>query len=278
MTRRFSILLLGMVAALVLARPTFAQSTSLVIFNTVPSYEGVYDGYYGGLYQGTVNGVATNFVCDDFLTDINYGQSWNAYNNNSSSVGPGTGGTQGGGNTAGSPGTGVRYAPTALYNDDIYVISNPQLKGLGLTQQQEYNMIGWLVGQIFSDPTNQQGHWGSLAGAIWSIADDGWNNGSGQFNSSYLSANCPSWAPNCGTTAQEYVQEALAHDNSASNFAIYTPEGYCTSLGCINSANNGQEFWAQTPEPAAITLLAWGTLALALAPLVNRLRRKKLVA
>ena len=124
MTRRFSILLLSLVAVLALAMPSFAQTTtSLVIFNSVPSYEGVYDGYYAGVYQASVNGVATNVICDDFLTDINYGQQWNAWNNNSSAVSYN-------GNGSG-PGTGVRYAPTSLYSvsghSDMYVMLNPDL-------------------------------------------------------------------------------------------------------------------------------------------------------
>jgi len=88
MTRRFPIVLLSLVAVLVLAMPALAQ-TAVIQFHTVGTV-GVYNGYYAGVYKGTVtiNGQTTNanFICDDFLTDINNGQSWDANINNSQGV------------------------------------------------------------------------------------------------------------------------------------------------------------------------------------------------
>jgi hypothetical protein len=85
-------------------------------------------------------------------------QTWAAYinTNNPLSTGP----------------TGVRYGVDSLYGQ--YVMTNPDLAGsdgdgdfLGtVTQKEEYNMISWLVEQIFNDQTNSAGDWGAYGGAI----------------------------------------------------------------------------------------------------------------
>ena len=283
MTRRFSVLLLSLAVALAVALPAFAQQTVVITFQSVVDTSAQYDGYYAGEYQGTINGSSTktNFICDDFLTDIVQPQSWQANVNSNQGLSN---------DPAGTPSTSdpVRYAPQkslafGTFPVGYYNIENPYLVpgtdktlpgvGTGLTQQEEYNMIAYLVNLIFTGP---QSNWGHLSGAIWSIADCGWSAAGQSCNPS----SAVSTAYDAAT--QAYVTQAFGErDTTQPTFTVYTPNGgSCT--GYANCEGNGQEFWAQnpvaTPEPAAIVLLAWGTLALALAPLVSKLRRKKLLA
>jgi len=244
----------GFFAAAVLVGACFASrafaGTAVIQFNNVSSYDGVYDGAYSGVYYGTVNGQSATFICDDFVNDITYGQSWDANVNSNQNVG--------GANNVrylGSGGTGTYY----INNPNLTPGSTYAFQGLpsgGLSQQQEYNMISWLVEQMLNDTNNHDGNWASYAGAIWSTADDGWNNGSGGFNAFYLNQNG-------GTeTAQYFVQEALGHDNDTNlpTYAVYTPNG----LSCSGCSNNGQEFFSPVPENWSFTD-SLGLFALALA-------------
>lgn len=245
MKRLFLTLVVSLVAALALATPALAAT--IIKFNSSSSYDKGYDGSNAGVYLGTVNGQNTQFICDDFINEIQAGQSWYAYNNTNSpnvSTGP----------------TGVRYAPTGYGQ---YNISNPDLApavNAGLTQQQEYNMIAWLVGKIFSDPTNQNLNWASEAGAIWSIADGGWSgtcSGVGPYNCSYLSTNNDT----SGLTTKTYVQDALAYkDTSFPKYNVYTPYAGPNCGQGNNPSCNGQEFWAETPEAATPLLLGLATI------------------
>jgi hypothetical protein len=202
MKRTSWVTVLSLVAVLGLSLS--ASATTLIKFTTIDSHDSTYDSFYAGVYKGTINGKPADFICDDFLTEINYGQSWYAHDNTNKpvSVGP----------------DGVRYAPSG---NGIYHITNPFLLSGGnpiVTQQEEYNMIAWLVGQIFSDTNNADHNWASLAGAIWSTADGAWN------------SNLP-------------------------QYAVYTP---FAATGCGQSGHpscNGQEFWAPAQEPTVALLL-----------------------
>ena len=249
-TFRLGFLAVAVLFGSCLAPSAFAGSQTVIIqFNNVSPYDGVYGGGYAGIYTGTVNGQAATFICDDFINEITYGQSWDANVNSSQGV------TQNGNDN-------VRYAPS---NQGQYDISNPYLLGLGLTQQQEYNMISWLVEQILNDPNNADGNWASYAGAIWSTADGGWK------VSSYTQLNG-------GTeTAQYFVQQA--YENAVVNavpvptYTVYTPNGHsCT--GC--NSLNGQEFFSPnviaTPEPPLAVILGADLLLLGMAVVLLRCR------
>lgn len=250
MRHRIATLVASSVVLMGFTLPAFANA---VIEFTGVANDGVYDGFYAGVYQGTVNGNSATFVCDDFLSEIYKNDQWTA---NVSSNNPVTTGSN-----------GVRYLGTGSTK---YYISNPNLSvgvlGYSLSQQQEYNMISWLVEQIFSDPTNHYRNWGSEAGAIWSIADGGWGtmygNSCGTFNCSYLGTN----GDTSGITAQGYVTLALGHRNDTNlpGYNIYTPTpglspcteqnqpGYC----------NGQEFFGpKAAEPSTVVLLTMVLLA-----------------
>jgi hypothetical protein len=229
MKRTSWVTVLSLVAVLGLSLS--ASATTLIKFTTIDSHDSTYDSFYAGVYKGTINGKPADFICDDFLTEINYGQSWYAHDNTNKpvSVGP----------------DGVRYAPSG---NGIYHITNPFLLSGGnpiVTQQEEYNMIAWLVGQIFSDTNNADHNWASLAGAIWSTADGAWN------NSSYTSNNGGSHS------AAYYVGLAFSHkdDSNLPQYAVYTP---FAATGCGQSGHpscNGQEFWAPAQEPTVALLL-----------------------
>jgi len=257
MTRRFFILLVSLVTVLVLAMPGFAQQVTIEFTQPVNVTGNTDGGVYVGLYQGTLNGVTTDFVCDDFLHDITYNQSWTA---NAGVTNPVS--------------STAEFSWSNVTNQDLIgwvTGSGTGDYGLSsLSKQQLYGMVTYLAEQIFADPTNLKGQWGNLSFAIWSITDSAWaacepncsssNKATwGQFSNAYNS------------TVQSDIYKALQEvlsDGFNGSLNVYTP---------FPDVASGQEFLS-TPEPAAIVLLGWGTLALALAPLVSRLRRKKVQA
>jgi len=211
-----------------------SAGTVTIKFSNASPHDGTYSGWdsltgqsenaYAGVYEGYVGSTATDFVCDDFLRNISNGNSWSANEYGSNPVS-----------------AGVKFSPSQ--------ITNPDLTGLGLSQQAEYAMIGWLVGQILADPTNSLNDWSSLNGAIWSITDGAWaNNGfdyaHGIEDSNYTTA--------VGTySAKQDVTRALAHKNDTSpDYPVYTPD----------PTNAGQEFFGPVPEAGTPLLLGFAFL------------------
>lgn len=199
----------------VLAMPALASTIATIIFESHPSND-TYDGAYVGIYRGLVGNskTLTNFVCDDYLHTIHGGMSWSAYVNSS------------------NPPTGDEFSPGSITDPDV----------TGITQQlQEYNMITWLVEQIFLDPSNSKGQWGAFSGAIWSITDDAWANGNDPTKGESDLYTKTTYG---GLTAQEEVLAALGHANDTTLpvFTVFTPTG-----------STGQEFYGT--EPAIPVLL-----------------------
>jgi len=210
MTRRFTLLLLSLFVVFVVAVPAF-PSTVLITFVQANANDQTFNGDYAGLYDGKVNGVKTEFVCDDFLHNISGGESWTANVNSSAPVNP-------------DPTTGNRFGPGT--------INNPLLTVLNLTQQEEYNMITWLVEQIFADPSNSNHQWGAYQGAIWAITDSAWQDG--DYTASYG-----------GLTAKGEVIAAEAYKDVPAARIVYTPA----------EGQPGQEFYGT--EPAIPVLLGF---------------------
>jgi len=263
MTRRFSILFVSVVAVLVLAMSASGQEVQITFTNPVNAPNNTDGGVYVGLYQGYINNnrsTPTYFVCDDFLHDISEGQSWNAKSGITNPVS-----------------STVEFSWSNVTNYDLqqWVTGTGTYDGhadLGLTSvlnvQQMYSMITYLADQIFADPTNSSGQWGNLSFAIWSTTDSAWASCEPYCTES--EATWGSFSNAYNSTVRNDIYNALTaavEGTVSGSLNVYTPDPH----------GAGQEFLS-TPEPAAIVLLAWGTLALALAPLVSKLRRKKLVA
>lgn len=93
MGRRLAAWVVGFLVILGLALPAFA-GTVTIEFTQVNPHDGVYGGFYAGIYEGTVNGKSAQFICDDFLTDINNKQTWSAYANTNSPLTTGSTGVK----------------------------------------------------------------------------------------------------------------------------------------------------------------------------------------
>jgi hypothetical protein len=166
-----------------------------------------------GIYSGQVNGVATDFICDDFYTDISDGQSWNA---NVGNTDPATG--------------GLLFDPA-----DPADVGAP-LPG-SITQQQDYNMIGYLADQIFADPVNSLGNWDYDSFAIWSLNDS--------------AAWTDAQSLNISGQVQALLISAYDNRNNSSSLTVYTP----------TPSIAGQEFLSlptSTPEPSPLWLVLFG--------------------
>lgn len=233
-----------------------ASATTLVTFTGVNGNDGTYydpnlgASVYAGIYTGTIHGGPTvSFICDDFLSEIWTGDSWDANVTPSYSVGSNV-------KFLGGQSSGQYYIlnPQLIPGGNPSYPLLPSLVTSALTQQEEYNMMGYLVGQMFTDASHgYYANWASEAGAIWSIADGGWT------SPSYVTI------PSGGTeTAQQFVADALGHYNDLSKFSIYTPiaslqDGLHNCTGPNQSQCDGQEFWGPyqpTPEPTLAVLLS----------------------
>jgi len=241
MNRGFRALFVSLVTALALATPVFA-TTATIQYKSPVDPSAIYNGFYAGIYNGLLNGKPATFICDDYLHEIGSGTSWQASVNSN------------------NPPTGDRFNPSTNTNPLLLKDSNNEYSGSSLTsQQEEYNMITWLVVQIISDPTDKNHEWAALSGAIWSITDTAWgqwdsDGDSYTYNSNYTKKGGK------GYSAYDYVGMALSNkdDTNLPKFTVYTPTG-----------TYGQEFYG-TPEAAT-------TLLLGLAMLSGSLLRKKLV-
>jgi len=271
MTRRFSVVLMGAVVVLFLALPAFAQTTAVIQFLNADG-----DDTYGptgpegpdgqmetadaGIYSGTIGHTAVDIICDDAIHNIGANDYWQA--------------------TALSPGSASTYFhPSNINNPDLVAgaYTNSPVPS-SISQAQMYDMLGWLVTQILSNTTTTAQK-AALNGAMWSITDDGWNDGSGNEAAAYTgggSANHP-----VTDSAQYYVEQAATEvftDNWVpTGLTVWTPTDNCQGISspngqgsCIDGGDKGaQEMWS-TPEPGASLLLAVGGLALALGSLVSK--------
>ena len=217
--------------AAILALASTASATTVTIqFTSADSHDSVYGGYYAGIYHGTVNGQSATFISDDFLTDISNNQSWQAYANSNSPVSSGP--------------TGVKYTSSG----GTYNMSNADLTtgdkdsdfiGSVASPQEEYNMVTWLVEQIFKDPKNSKEDWGAYAGAIWSITDGGWKPSDYENKVFGTGVNA--------LTAESAVALAYGHrdDTNLPKYHVYTPTDF----------SKGQEFYSAAEPDTALLLI-----------------------
>jgi hypothetical protein len=240
MKNRIAVLLASLVIVLGWAMP--ASADTLIKFSGANGNDGTYNGWnstlgkaenaYAGIYDGTAGGAKTKFICDDFLSNIIGGQTWEATVNKS--------------NPASS---GVKFSPATITNPDLKM--DETMFG-ALTQIQEYNMIGYLVEEIYADPINSSHNWADLNGAIWSITDGAWADSAAQYacgtqsceSSQYTGINGGGTlsAKNAVADAYTYV---VTDKHSVPDYTVYTPDPPAAA----------QEFFAPTPEAGTPLLL-----------------------
>lgn len=111
--------------------------------------------------------------------------------------------------------------------------------GHNLTQQQEYDMISWLVTQIFTNAnskTPSTAMMAALGGAIWSIAD-----GAG-VPPDYVSSGAEA-------DVEDALVYVLGHPDASfySDYTVYTPNGapcpqpYTSALARTTGRNSGRK-------------------------------------
>jgi hypothetical protein len=219
---------------------------------------GVSGGSLGGVYTspyfGTVDGgVVIPIICDDYVDDSYFNETWTAYDTN---LGTGPLGTSLG-PTAGDDGilkwgaTGNPDPNTANNTDD----GNPGALGIGvnLTQTEAYDIAANMITQLLT-PSSPYYNSPDLSFAIW-----------GLFDADALTAD-----PTATGILQTFVSDFTAPVSQSaaySNVNIYTYVPGSGVSDCGGCAPPPQEFivvsMAEAPSPAILGayLLGFGCLA-----------------
>jgi len=147
-------------------------------------------------------------------------------------------------------GTSYPVSGTVQYNPNVPFFGT-FAEDFDLTQQQDYNAVSYLANQIFADPTGSQVNADSWA--IWSLNSSvAFNDvaaGASAGDSTYLQA----W--------NDLFAAQRADNASNGSLYVYTPV----------PQGAGQEFLAQTPEPASMAL--FGTFLLMAGAFLKRFAR-----
>jgi len=262
MNRKLINLALSLAAVLGWAMGAAAQSDPLIDLTGVESPGFNYGGYYTGIYQGTLNGVPTNFMCDDFLDEVSFGDRWNV---NTWSL-----------NQVATPVHGqfteASFPPT--YHFATYASGGTPPNGEpgqeNLSLQQAYNAVAYLASLVF---TNFHGTYSSYANdpyvnqisyAIWAIMDT------------------PPAGPECNGGASQpcdyryWIQQGISNDNTTTaGIVFYSPDGNKILPGSPDAGGTAQEFIGYvTPVPEPVSLALTGTFLL----LTGLFLRKRLLS
>jgi len=202
------------------------------------------DGFnMGGVYTSpyqinvTENGVTTTglaLACDDFTTDITFGDTWNADMFTLSDVALG----------------GPQKFPLGPPGTDSIAVTIPGGGAAYYTIQQSYDAAAWLAEQLLTIPANLDNSEiaGEYSYAIWQIFDPAAVGGYG------------------GQALTSTEQAAVATDmaNAFSSTASLLPN-YQVYIFTPNPVTVSQEFIGvfRVPEGSTVALLAFNFLALA---------------
>jgi hypothetical protein len=189
-------------------------------------------GVYTSPYTATINGVNTLVICDDFLTDVSIGETWDAAATTISSLtGPGTS-------------TAVKFEHNAT----------------AAQQQENYATAAFLAEEILSQDQNTlsgQYHAGILSYALW-----------GLFDPTLLTLYQGASIANCNQnhsygclTAQEIADAKTALSNAESGAGSYTQYSNVTAYTSVPQSAS-QEYlvvsMSEPPSPAIIGIEVLG--------------------
>ena len=240
MTKLTRTLLLS-ILAFCLGTAAFAQPPSVSLTLTAPNpQQYAMGGVYTSPYQFSINGVTTYLMtCDDFLSNVYPGESWQAYQNQLSDI------------------NGTTF--DKYVNFDTASPATPQ------QQQTDYEtatlLTSWLMNWGLSDPTNTTGFGNAKAGelsyAIWAVFDPQ------LLNNTYQASLAPNAEGKLTATelsqAQFYLSQAQM-DVASGSVGIPTANIYTYNGNPVSLANNPpQEFIQITgtthsmpmPEPSS---------------------------
>jgi len=228
MTRR----ILGMCAillAFMLGPPKpLSAGTLQLTFQGASNYLG---SYYVAPYQVAVSGTTYNLICDDANDNVSVGQNWNATTETLSNL------------------SGALFSGAS-----------------GLTQQQAYEVAGYLVSEINSSSGTTAGEYQY---ALWDLFDPGFSNTSGTL---------PNGEPGADLSQaeQQAVNSYLTAAENSANYASTTALAYDANLVIYTptpqSKNEPQEYIGvgtpqavSMPEPMTLWSLLFVLAAIALA-------------
>jgi len=175
---------MAFIAALLLSSggaSLFAASTLQLI--GPPSNGITLDNIYISPYTALINGVSTPVICDDFVDEVQLGESWSATVSN-----------------VGALASNVKWA------------TDPGVAGYN--EQASYNEAAWLATQLLS-PTTTSVQAGEISYAIWAVFDP-------IDVKSWLSADLATTSAVFGKTGYLAQASAFSTTNF-SNVLVYTP-------------------------------------------------------
>ena len=242
MKKHIVVFVLSLAAVLAWSVAAVAQDPTIELTGVVsPGFN--YGGVYTGIYTGTLNGVSENFMCDDYLHEINFGDEWNSNVYGLSSVA--------------AVGHG-QYTESSI--GPTYHLATYASSPYTYTLQDAYNAVAYLASLVF---TNFHGTYSSYANdpyvnqisyAIWSIMDNP-PAGPGNNNTSALNLT--------ESDTAYWINQGLLHDGSLTpGIVFYSPDNNTIFANANN--NNGdlgqtaQEFMGYNtpvPEPLGLALL-----------------------
>lgn len=212
----------------------------------------VMGGVYVNPYTGTIDGVAAQFICDDFGDTIWPPEYWDANEYNVATLGADIAAN-------GETRNMARLASLSIAN-----------------AQSVYNQAAWLAIQLMASSSNTVR--GQLSWAIWALFD-----GTGILSASRLGTANYNAIVGTGGWLDQAAAYASAPAGSFSNVYVYSPVAGTSTCpnrtGGVCPTTPPQELLlVRTPEAPALALLLLNLLAVLGAVLYTRNRRQRLLS